>query len=429
MHASNTRFFSISAAPPALRNRVMLISALTAAVLSGCGNGGAEAPPPGPPPVSVAPALERQVAEWDEFSGRIEAVESVQLSPRVGGYLQSIHFKYGSMVKKGDLLFQIDPRPFQAEVARAEAALASAKARADLARTELVRAERLLKDSMVARREYDTRASGQRDAEAAVRAAQAALRTARLNLEYTSIRAPISGRIGRAETTVGNLVQGEGPSPTVLTTIVSIDPIYAAFEGDEQVYLKYVAMARGGERPSSRTTPNPVLMGLANEQGFPHTGRMEFVDNRLDPQTGTIRVRAVFDNKDGRLTPGLFARIKLVGSGSYQAVLINDRAVGTDQSKKFVLVLDSENKASYRPVSLGPLVDGLRVVKQGLKAGEVIVVNGIQRVRPGMQVAPQTVSMENPEPPASPSAAMPAGETGGGAAPAQGDAVSGKPKS
>jgi RND family efflux transporter MFP subunit len=366
---------------------------LAAAVLCACSKAEPQMAPPPPPAVSVAAAMEREVADWDEFSGRLEAVEKVDIRPRVNGYLQAIHFKQGADVKKGELLFTIDPRPYQAELARAEAALASARTKAGLARTELARAERLLADNAIAKREYDERVAGQGDTDAGIRAAEAAVQSARLNLEFTQVRSPITGRVSKAEVTVGNLVVGDGPTPTVLTSVVSQDPIYVSFEGDEQIYLKYVAMARAGERPSSRGTPNPVYMGLGNEEGFPHRGHMEFVDNQLDPRTGTIRARAVFENKDGLFTPGLFARLKLIGSGTYRAVLIDDKAVGTDQSKKFVLVLGAENKVTYRAVKVGPMVDGLRVVKEGLKDGELIVVNGMQRVKPGAVVTPQTVPM------------------------------------
>lgn len=377
--------------------RGALAAVLAAAVLGACSRAEPQMAPPPLPAVSVAAVIERDVAEWDEFSGRLEAVERVDIRPRVNGYLQTIHFKQGAEVKKGELLFTIDPRPYQAELARAEAALAGARTRAGLARTELARAERLLGDNAIAKREYDERVAAQGDTDASIRAAEAAVQTARLNLEFTQVRSPIGGRVSKAEVTVGNLVVGDGPNPTQLTSVVSQDPIYVSFEGDEQVYLKYVAMARSGERPSSRRAPNPVYMGLGNEEGFPHKGYMEFVDNQLDPQTGTIRARALFENKDGRFTPGLFARLKLIGSGTYRAVLIDDKAVGTDQSKKFVLVLGPENKVTYRPVTLGPMVDGLRVVKEGLKEGELIVVNGLQRVKPGAAVTPQTVPMEGAE--------------------------------
>lgn len=371
--------------------------AASALLLAACSRGEANNPPgpPPPPPVSVAPAVERQVTEWDEFSGRLVAVERVELRSRVSGYLRSIHFRPGQLVQKGDLLFQVDPRPFEAALARAEAALASARTRAELARTELARAERLLAERAVAQRDVDERAAARRDLDASILAAEAAVKTARLDLEYASIRAPISGRISKEEVTVGNLIQGDGPSPTLLTSLVSVDPIYAEFEGDEQVYLKYMQMARNGERPSSRTTRNPVLLGLANEQGFPRRGQMVFVDNRIDPQTGTIRARAEFENKDGALTPGLFARIRLLGSGSYKAVMTPERAIGTDQSKRFVLVVGGDGIAQFREVKLGALIDGMRVVRDGLQPGELVVVNGLQRVRPGAPVTPEKLDVDD----------------------------------
>lgn len=383
-----------------------VFSAIT--LLPSCKKAGSEtnAPPGGsaPPaaPVSVAAAIEREVKEWDEFTGRLEATEQVVVRPRVTGYVQSIHFQDGKEVKKGDLLFVIDPRPYEAELKRAEADLAGAKNREELARLRLKRASEMVRDKFVAKENYDERLSEQRTAQSQIKAAEAAVETARLNLDFTRIRAPISGRIGRAEVTVGNLVQVGGADANGLTSIVGLDPIYAYFEGDEQIYLKYGELARSGERPSSREARNPVRMGLANEQGFPHEGYIDFVDNRLNAASGTIRVRAVFDNKERKFTPGLFARLRLVGSGTYKAVLVNDRAVGTDQSQRFVLVVGADKKANRRQVKLGPLVDGLRVIKDGVKSGELIVVNGMQRVMfPGMPVDPKTVPMEG-EPVAAP---------------------------
>jgi multidrug efflux system membrane fusion protein len=338
-------------------------------------------------PVSVAAAIERRVTEFDEFSGRLEAIDQVAVRPRVAGYIESIHFTPGAMVKKGDTLFLIDPKPYEAEVARAEAVRAGAQAKFALAGSELARAQRLLADRAVAQREFEERQNEQREAQASIQAAQAALDIARLNLGYTRITAPISGRVSRAEVTVGNLVAAGAGGPA-LTSIVSTARIYATFEADEQTFLKYAANAVGHAK-----TRIPVYLGLANEQGHPRSGVIESVDNRLDPQSGTIRVRAVFDNADGVLTPGLFARLKIDGAGAKPAVLINDRAVGTDQSKKFVFVVDPNNKVGYREVQLGPVIDGLRVVRQGLAAGDVIVVNGLQRVRPGATVAPTTVEM------------------------------------
>jgi multidrug efflux system membrane fusion protein len=333
----------------------------------------------------VAAAVEREVVFMDEFPGRIEAVESVQVRARLSGYLKSVNFKPGAMVRKGDLLFVIDPRPFQAELARAEAALTNTRAQLDLARTELKRSELLLAEHATSRREHDDAVAKVRSLDAQIDAQQALVDIARLNLAYTRVTSPIDGRVGKAEITVGNLVQGEGPGSPTLTTVVSTNPVYAAFEADESAYLKYIRAARGGLA---------VAVGLADEEGFPHAGRLEFVDNRVDPQSGTVRMRAILDNKDGRFAPGLFARIRVGDSAApRKAVLIADRAVGTDQSKRFVLVVNGENKAQYREIQLGRLVDGLRVVEKGLEPGERIVVNGLQRVRPGASITPQPVAM------------------------------------
>jgi multidrug efflux system membrane fusion protein len=351
----------------------------------------AKASPPAMP-VTVATVLERPITEWDEFSGRLEAIDRVDVRSRVSGYIESVHFVPGSVVSKGATLFTIDPKPFSAEVSRAEASLASAQARLALTTSELARAQRLLDDHAIAQREFEERQNAQRDAQAALQAAQASLDIARLNLGYTRINAPIGGRVGRAEVTVGNLVAA-GAGGAMLTSIVSISPMYATFEADEQTFLKYAAQAK---RPTAERgkASVPIHLGLANEPGHPREGRIEFVDNALDPQSGTIRVRAVFDNRDGALTPGLFARLKVGGAGVRPAVQIDDRAVGTDQSKKFVFVVGADQRVSYREVKLGPIVDGLRVVREGLLPGESIVVNGVQRVRPGMPVAPTQTPMD-----------------------------------
>lgn len=352
--------------------------------------------PAAPTTVDVAAALGKTITEWDEFSGRLEAVDRVEIRARVGGTIDAVHFREGALVKKGDPLFTIDPRPYAAEVARAEAALAAAQVRAGHAQTELARAQRLVQDNAVSRREFDERDNGSREAIANVRAAQASLDVARLNLAYTRITAPVSGRVSRAEITVGNLVAAGAGTP-VLTTVVSVSPVYASFELDEQTYLRYTADkasgasgASGGEGGQSKL---PVFLGLANDEDYPREGHIQSLDNRLDTKSGTIRVRAVFDNPDGRLLPGLYARIKLGGGTPHPVVLINDRAIGTDQGKKFVLVLDGANKLAYREVTLGPSYEGLRVIRQGLKADERIVVNGLQRVRPGITVAPKPVDM------------------------------------
>jgi len=363
---------------------------LLLALVLGCG---AEAPPPPPPPgVTVAAVPERDVKEWDEFIGRLEAVEAVQIRPRVSGYIQQVAFNEGNGVRKGQVLFEIDPRPYLAAMARAEAELEVARARAQLAGRDVVRAQRLVAVQAISREEMDSRSAGQEENEAAVRAAEAAVATARLDLEWTKVRSPISGRVSRAEVTEGNLVQA-GADAALLTTVVSLDPIYVYFEGDEQTYLKYAALARAGSRPNSRDNRTPVELGLSDEEGFPHEGYVDFVDNQLNAEAGTIRFRAVFSNKDHLFTPGLFARIRLVGSGTYPAKLVLDRAVGTDQDKKFVLVLKPDSTVDYRPVQLGRLIDGFRVVDSGLVAGEQIVINGLQRVRPGAKVTPKTAPM------------------------------------
>jgi len=382
-----------------LRFRVLpMIGSLTliAALLAGCQPQAAPSAPA--PQVNVATVIERKVNDWDEFTGRIQAIDSVEIRPRVSGYIERVAFTEGGSVKKGDLLFVIDPRQYRAELQRAQADAAGAKTRAELARNEVARAERLLAARAISQEEYDERVNKAHETGSAVEAAAAAVEVARLNLEFTQVVSPIDGRVGKAEVTPGNLV-GSGERATLLTTVVSIDPVYVEFTGDEQVYLKYNAMAKSGERASSRDEPNPVWMGLANETGFPHPGHMTFVDNQLDPATGTIRGRAIFRNPDGLFTPGLFARIKLLGSGQYNAILINDRAVGTDQNQKFVLVVSEDKTLSYRPVKIGRVVQGLRVVLDGLKPGETIVVNGIQRVRPGMPISPQTVPMDQDVPP------------------------------
>jgi RND family efflux transporter MFP subunit len=339
-------------------------------------------PVPQRPPaeVTVAPAIGKQVADWDEFSGHFEPVDAVEIRPRVSGFVQRVAFTEGAIVRRGDPLFYIDARPYQAEVDRAAADLERAKTRAQLAQAEHERAQRLVATQAISREELDARSSGKAEGDAAVRAAAAALETAQLNLEWTIVRAPISGRVSRAAVTPGNLVQAGPPSATLLTTIVSLDPIYVYFDSDEQAYLKYVSAMRG------RSAELPVYVGLTSESGFPHKGKLDFVDNRLDPGAGTIRVRAVVPNPTQLFVPGLFARVRLEGKEQHAATLIQDQAVGTDQDRKFVLVLKPDSSVEYRPVTLGRLVDGLRVIATGLEPGEDVVINGLLRVRPGMKV-------------------------------------------
>jgi RND family efflux transporter MFP subunit len=370
---------------------VISMALLVGGPLLGCAS--KPAGPPPPPAVSVAPALEREIAEWDEFSGRLEAVDQVQIRPRVSGYIKRIAFAEGKDVRKGEVLVEIDPRPYQADLEEAQAQLEQARTAADLASKEVARAEKLVSVQAISREEYDSRVSAQANGVAAVRAAEAAVANARLNLEWTRVRSPIAGRVSRAEVTEGNLVQSGPPDATLLTTVVSLDSIYLYFDSDEQTYLRYASRANGAGKRNWRNARFPVYLGLANETGFPHEGYLDFVDNRIDPASGTIRTRAIFTNRDHRFTPGLFARVKLVGSQKAPAVLVRDAAVGTDQDRKFVLIVGPGDTLAYRPVELGRLTDGLRIVKSGLKPGERIVVNGLMRVRPGVKVAPTLVAM------------------------------------
>jgi RND family efflux transporter MFP subunit len=340
-----------------------------------------------------AAVLQKKVKDWDEFTGRFQAVETVEIRPRVSGYIDKVAFKEGALVKSGDLLFVIDPRPYQADYDRAAADLKRYKTALDLARIESVRVQRLRESGAVSQEELDERTSTVAQAEANVAGAQAAVEAAQLNLTFTRVTSPINGRVSRAEVTRGNLVTGGNNGGTLLSSVVSIDPIYLYFDSDELAYLRYTQMARQSEPASSREARDPVQVGLANEEGFPHSGYVDFLDNQLNPQTGTIRARAVLENKDGQFTPGLFARVQLLGSGEYTAILIEDRAVNTDQSQKYVLALSPDNKVEYRKVTLGRIIGGLRVVREGLKPGDVIVVNGAQRVHPGMTVTPERVVM------------------------------------
>lgn len=345
------------------------------------------APAPMVAEVDVAPVLARPVTDWQSYSGRLEAVDRVEIRPQVPGTIVAVHFRNGALVQKGDPLFTIDPRPYQAEVARADAQVAAARARVSFTAADLERARRLIKDSTISRSALDERENAAREAAANLQAAEAALEIARLNLGHTQVTAPVSGRVSRAERTVGNVVAA-GAAAEPLTTLLSVTPIYAAFDVDEQTYLRHIASVKDA-------ADIPVRLGLANEEGHPREGVVEHVDNRLDSVSGTIRVRARFDNPEGRLVPGLYARLKVGSTTSYDALLVDDRAVGTDQDKKFVLVVGPEDKVEYRAVKLGPLQDGLRVVTTGLTGGERIVVNGIQHARPGTQVRPKMVAMGN----------------------------------
>jgi RND family efflux transporter MFP subunit len=380
-----------------LKRTTILLSMLGLLAIGGCGQ--APAPQAAPPDVTVAKVISRRIKDWDEYTGRFQAIDTVEVRPRASGYVEQVLFREGQAVKKDDVLVIIDPRPYQADYDRAKAGLALAKSQQELASLEAARVQKLKDSGAVSREELDERLSTLNQQQASVSAAKAALDSAALLLSFTQVRAPFDGRASRAEVTRGNLVTGGNNGGTLLTTIVSVDPIYVYFEGDENAYLRYNQLARQGDRLSSRDAKNPVRVGLSNEQGFPHEGYMDFVDNQLDVHTGTIRARAVLENKQGFFTPGMFARVQLLGSGEYDAILIEDRAVGTDQSQSFVLALDADNKLEYRPVELGRVVDGLRIIRKGLKPDDTIVVSGLQRVRPGAQVKPNMTTMGAPTEP------------------------------
>jgi multidrug efflux system membrane fusion protein len=373
------------ARPSTWRAVCAALAVTTIPFIAGCGDpadaqGG---PPHGPPPVSVAPAVERAVTDSEEFSGRLEATEYVDLRPRIAGTVDKVHFVDGALVRKGDLMFTIDPRPFEAEVARAQSTLASMKARQELAQNELARAQKLLDSQAVSRQEVDQLSSGQRTSQADVLGAEASLRVARLNLDYTQVRAPIAGRASRANITVGNVVNEQ----SILTSVAGVSLIYAYFDGSEQSYLRLKATPPGAKPPT-------VRMALANEHGFPHEGRLDFVDNRLNAQTGAIRLRASFDNAKGQFTPGLGAKLQMEDPTPYNAVLVPERAIGTDQTKKFVYVVGGDGQPQFREIKLGTLQDGMRVVRGNLKPGENVVVDGLQRVMPGVPVTPQVLKVD-----------------------------------
>lgn len=387
LNTNKRRLLTIAAAVLAVTG----ISATVFGVSSSKAQPGAGAEPPATP-VSVATVVQSDVAAWDEFSGRLEAVERVDIRSRVAGTIQAVHFREGALVKKGDLLLTIDPAPYAADVDRADAQVAAAQARVAQAKGEHDRSQRLWNEQAISKREFDERTNGKGEADANLRAAQAALQTASLSLGYTQVRAPVAGRVGKLEVTVGNLVAA-GPGAPVLTTLVSVSPIYASFDADEQVVAKALKDVQGAGGAGRNLDRIPVQMGTAASTDTPFEGRLQLVDNQVDAKSGTVRARAVFDNKDGQLMPGQFARIRMGQASKGTALLVNERAVGTDQNKKFVLVVGADNKAVYREVTLGASVNGLRVVKEGLRANERIVVNGLQRIRPGALVAPQPVEM------------------------------------
>jgi multidrug efflux system membrane fusion protein len=376
---------------------LVIITLFALAAVSGCrGEAASEAMPP-PPEVSVATVLVKEVRPWDEFTGHIEAVETVELRPRVSGYIDSVNYVEGGEVAKGDVLFTIDQRTYRAELERAEAELARAKTQAELAGSEVVRAKKLADARAISTEELDQRNSALAQAEANIQAAQSAVDVAKLDLEFTQVRAPISGRAGRALVTPGNLVSTQ--NATLLTTIVSLDPVYVYFEGDERSYLRYNAMSRNGERESSRDVRNPVRVGLSSDTGYPYAGEMVFMDNQVNPDTGTIRARALLPNPDRIFTPGLFARVQLAGSDTFRAMLIDDKAVLTDQDRKYVYIVADDGSAQRRDVQLGRMIDGLRVVTAGLEPEDRVIVHGVQKIfMPGMPVDAQVIAMGDPPP-------------------------------
>jgi membrane fusion protein, multidrug efflux system len=341
------------------------------------------------PQVQVAEVIHRPLREWQEFSGRLQAVNTVDVRPRVSGYVDRVAFTDGARVKKGQLLFQIDPRPFQAEVERLVAERTRSVSDLELAKANRARAERLISAHAISREEYERQVAGEASAQGALGSIDALLQEARLNREFTEVRAPIDGHVSRAIITAGNLVT----SASLMTTLVSDDPVYVYFDADEQTYLRYAKATH--DHTLASTGSSDVYIGLVDEDGYPHPGQVDFIDNQVDPTTGTIRARAALANPDGRYTPGLFARVRLIGGEDHDSVLIEDRAVGTDLSKKFVLTLTKDNRIEYRIVELGPEINGLRVVTQGLAPNEIIVVNGLQHVRPGQSVAPTRVAMSD----------------------------------
>jgi len=364
-------------------------------MLAGCGQGSNQAAAPPAPPVTVAQPVKRVVTDWDEFTGRFDAVQQVQVRNRVTGFVKSIEFKDGDIVHEGDLLYVIDPRQYEAVAEQAQGQLLDAQARVTLAKRELERASSLVRTDAVSQSVVDQRTQQLQTSQAAAVQAEGTLKRAQLDVEFTQVRAPITGRISRHLVTVGNLVQGSESGATLLTSIVSMDPIHLYFDMDEAVYIKNSKLWFEGKRPSSRDTPNPVQIFLAGDLKPSHEGKMDFVDNRLDVGTGTLRGRAVVDNHDLSILPGQFARVRVLGSSPYEALLLPDSAIATDQSRKIVFVVNDDDTVSAKPVVLGPIDDGLRVVREGLKPTDRIIIEGIQRARIGAKVAPHPPTPTN----------------------------------
>jgi RND family efflux transporter MFP subunit len=373
-----------------------------AGLLASCEKSAAPAAAQTVPNVTVAVPLQKRLKEWDVFVGRLVSPTTVHIRARVSGYLETIHVKDGAQVKKGDLLFTIDPRSYKATLERSQAELERARTRRDLAASEAKRAESLVATKAISAEDFEQRVNTQRGADAEVRAADAALTLARLNVEFTEVRAPIAGRVSDARVREGNLVIGDDSNnSTLLTTVVAVDPIHCFIEVDERSSLKYRDLYRQGKRASALFGEVEAEMELHNESGFPHKGKVDFVDNVISPDTGTIRSRCVFSNSDGLMSPGYFARVRVPGSGEYDALLVRDVAIGSDQGRPYVYVVDGEGVAHYRTVDTGPLEDGLRVIREGLKPGERIVVNGMMSVRNGSKVN----ATEEPMPVSAPTAA------------------------
>jgi RND family efflux transporter MFP subunit len=363
--------------------------------LTGCARAPSEGPAPTPPPVTVSYPLEREVTDYADFTGRTAAVDSVEIRARVWGYLDKVNFKEGALVNKGDLLFEIDPRTYRTGLANAEGNLASAQAKLQRLDADLGRARQLVNTKAISREDYDKVAGDRGEAAAALAALQAAVEQAQLDLGFTKVIAPISGRISRTLVTEGNLIAGGQTGGTVLTNIVSVDPIYVYFDVDERTVQHVRRSIGAGKAQSAREGALPVWLGLATEAGHPHQGTVDFVDNQVNPKTGTLRLRGVFPNKDEMLSPGFFARIRFPLGFPHRALLITDRAVDTDQGQKIVYVVDNESKVATRAVRLGARHDGLRVIEEGLKPGERVIVTGLQQVRPGVSVEPKLAEMPN----------------------------------
>jgi RND family efflux transporter MFP subunit len=384
---------------------------VASALLSSAACSQTNPPAPPPPQVAVATPLERSITDWDDYVGRFEAVDDVEVLPRVSGNVTRIAFREGLAVGKGQVLYEIDPRPFRAALAQAEAEVARARANAAVARSELVRAETLLPEEAISKELYEQKRAVARAADAALAGARATADARRLDLSFTQVRAPVAGRVSDRRASLGDYVTA---GQTVLTRVVSVDPIWFTFDGAESFYLKYIRQDASGERKSSRYAPNPVEIQLADEEGYRWRGRMVFVDNALDPRSGTIKARAEVSNPDGFLVPGLFGRARLLGSGAYKGLLVPDEAVITDQTRRAVFVLGKDNKVEMRNVELGPMVEGLRVIKTGVKPTDKVVLDGLARLQPGAVVTPKQAAIKprakNAAPVALPVSAPPAAE-------------------